>query len=140
MTSDYISSALREFVYQRANGQCEYCLIPDSVTFSPHEIDHIIARKHGGGTDRENLALCCSICNKRKGTDLTSIDPENGQIVVIYHPRQDRWSDHFQLHHGEILPLTATGRATVRLLQLNRTERIFERNLLVEAGELKLPG
>jgi hypothetical protein len=140
MTREYIASSVRDFVYQRAKGQCEYCLIPEEVTFASHEIDHVIARKHGGLTAQENLALSCSICNKRKGTDLTSIDPEHQQIVPIYNPRKDRWSENFQFHNGEILPLTSTGRATVRLLQLNRSERIFERNLLVEAGEIKLPG
>jgi len=37
----YISSELRQLVYQRAQGRCEYCRIPDDDSFKAHEIDHI---------------------------------------------------------------------------------------------------
>ncbi len=136
MSSTYIPSALRRLVYERARGCCEYCLIPEAATFASHEIDHIIAEKHGGSTVAENLALSCALCNKHKGSDLASIDPSTGDIVPLYHPRQDIWSEHFQLQGAELMPLTSRGRVTVRLLQLNRPERIVERQLLIEAGLL----
>lgn len=60
----YISSALRKLVYERANGYCEYCLIPEIATLAIHQIDHIIAEKHGGLTESNNLALSCIFCNK----------------------------------------------------------------------------
>lgn len=44
----YISPTLRRQVEQRANDRCEYCLLPADVTFFPHELDHVIAIKHGG--------------------------------------------------------------------------------------------
>jgi len=56
---------------------------------APHEVDHVIAEKHGGLTEPDNLALSCTLCNKHKGSDLTSIDPETGDIVPLYHPRKD---------------------------------------------------
>ena len=62
MSSTDIPVALRQLVYERANAQCEYCLIPESVVFAPHEIDHIIAEKHGGPTEANNLALSCMLC------------------------------------------------------------------------------
>ena len=52
----YIPVELRRQFYERAKGCCEYCLIPDVATFAPHEIDHIIAEKHGGRT--ENVSYC----------------------------------------------------------------------------------
>ncbi len=64
MSMTYIPVALRRQVYERAKGCCEYCLIPDLAAFSAHEIDHIIAEKHGGLTEAENLALSCTLCNK----------------------------------------------------------------------------
>ena len=115
-------------------GRCEYCLIPETAVFAPHEVDHIISQKHGGATESENLALSCALCNKHKGSDLASLDPDTGQIVPLYHPRRERWSDHFQLHGGQFIPLTSTGRATVRLLQLNSPNQVEERNLLIEVG------
>ena len=123
------SAALRSQVRERAGGKCEYCLIPEVQSLVGHEIDHIVALKHGGQTAMENLALCCTICNKHKGSDLASIDPGTGELQPLFHPRQDRWLDHFDLQHGEIVPLTAAGRATVRLLRLNRPERIQERRM-----------
>lgn len=137
MSMTYIPIALRRQVYERAKGCCEYCLIPDLAAFSAHEIDHIIAEKHGGLTEAENLALSCTLCNKHKGSDLTSIDPETSQIVTLYHPRQDLWHEHFQLKEAEFVPLSAKGRVTIRLLQLNRRDRVEERQLLLQAGMLK---
>ncbi len=86
MSVTYIPAALRNLVYERADGCCEYCLISETVTFAAHQIDHIIAEKHGGQTVEENLALSCALCNKYKGSDLTSIDPETGEIVRLFNP------------------------------------------------------
>ena len=137
MSTTYISVALRKQVYERANGCCEYCLIPDVASFSAHEIDHIIAEKHDGRTESENLALSCTLCNKYKGSDLASIDPETEKIVPLYHPRQNLWHEHFRLSGGEFLPLSPVGRVTIRLLQLNRRDRVEERQLLIQAGILE---
>ncbi len=139
MSKTYISAALRRLVGEHANHGCEYCLMPEIAVLVPHEVDHVIAQKHGGQTDETNLALACTICNKYKGSDLTSIDPSNGEIVRLYQPRHDRWCDHFQLKEGEILPLTAIGRVTVRLLQMNRPERVEERRVLLQANVLIVP-
>ncbi|HEY9848636.1 MAG TPA: HNH endonuclease signature motif containing protein [Leptolyngbyaceae cyanobacterium] len=139
MSRTYISSTLRQLVYDRANGCCEYCLIPEATSFAKHEIDHIIAEKHDGLTEAENLALSCTVCNKHKGSDLTSIDPETSQITPLYNPRRDRWSEHFQLSDGQFIPLTAIGRVTIRLLQLNHPNRVKERQLLIATNLLTLP-
>jgi HNH endonuclease len=96
MSKTYIPAALRRLVYERAKGCCEYCLIPDVATFTTHEIDHIIAEKHSGRTESGNLALSCAACNKYKGSDLASIDPESGAIVALYHPRRNIWSENFR--------------------------------------------
>lgn len=139
MSKSYVSAALRRQVYDRSNGSCEYCWIPELAALISHEVDHVIAEKHGGQTDGDNLALACTSCNKFKGSDLASIDPTNGEIVRLYQPRRDQWQDHFQFQSGEILPLTAIGRVTVRLLQLNRSERVAIRRVLEQAGVLQIP-
>ncbi len=131
MSKTYIRVHLRELVYQRAKGDCEYCLVPEKASFALHQIDHIIAEKHGGKTCADNLALACIICNKHKGSDIASIDPDTLKITSLYHPRKEIWSEHFKLEQsGHILALTATGRVTLKLLQLNLPERISERYLL----------
>ena len=139
MSKTYISVALRRFVRDRASQSCEYCLIPEIAVLVPHEVDHVIAEKHGGQTEENNLALACTICNKYKGSDLASIDPDNGEIVRLYRPHHDDWCDHFQIDAGEMVPLTSIGRVTVRLLQMNRPERVAERTLLAQANLLTVP-
>lgn len=59
--SRYIPVALRRSVYDRANGCCEYCFTPEFAAFASHEVDHIIAEKHGGLTQEDNLVLSCSL-------------------------------------------------------------------------------
>ncbi len=125
-----IEATLRELVRLRAGGLCEYCRISERFTLAEHEIDHVIAVKHGGLTVVENLALCCTVCNRFKGSDIASIDPETGQLTPLFHPRFDRWDDHYRFSDGEILALSASGRVTVRLLRMNRPARIGERRLL----------
>ncbi|MEA5569230.1 HNH endonuclease signature motif containing protein [Anabaena sp. UHCC 0399] len=98
MSLSYIPVALRRLVEERANYKCEYCLLPTKVAFFPHEIDHIIAEKHGGKTDAENLALTCWRCNRHKGTDLGSFDPQTGAFSFLYNPRSQQWSKHFSKH------------------------------------------
>lgn len=78
--SGYIPAALRRLIHQRAEGRCEYCGMPEAFSFAPHQIDHIIAEKHGGPTEADNLAHCCTLCNLHKGSDVAGVDPETGQI------------------------------------------------------------
>ena len=130
MSRTYIPAALRRQVEERANNRCEYCLVPNSVSFFPHEIDHVIPEKHGGKTDADNLALTCWRCNRHKGTDLGSYDPETGEFSFLFNPRKQKWSEHFVDENTTIHGLTPEGRTTVKLLQLNNDERLGERKRL----------
>jgi hypothetical protein len=107
---------------------------PKHSAFSSHQVDHIVSEKHGGATTADNLALSCVLCNRRKGSDLASIDPATGQLAALFHPRRQAWSDHFALASASIMPVTPEGRATVALLQLNDPARIEERMELIRAG------
>jgi hypothetical protein len=113
----HVPSALRRLTRERAGGACEYCLLPEAMALAPHEPDHVVAQKHGGTTDAANLALSCALCNKHKGSDIASIDPETGEMVPLFNPRIQCWREHFQLVAAQILPVTPIGRATVRLLK-----------------------
>ena len=79
MSKTYISASLRHIVFERADGNCEYCLIPDALALASHQVDHVISEKHGGETVSENLALSCSFCNQAKGSDVGSI----GGILLV---------------------------------------------------------
>ncbi len=59
-----------------------------------------------------------------KGPNLSSIDPETGNKVELFNPRQDEWSNHFAFSGGLIVGLTPVGRATARLLNRNDSRRV----------------
>ena len=134
MSRTYISAALRQVIFTRADGRCEYCLYPQAAAFLAFQTEHIVAEKHGGATTADNLALACPLCNRYKGSDLGSLDPETGQLTPFFNPRTQAWHDHFGFDGAKIIPRSAEGRVTVAILQLNHPDRVQERRLLMQAG------
>jgi len=132
--SSAISNDLRELVAGRAEHRCEYCLIHEDDTHFGCQVDHIISVKHGGLTTAENLAYACAFCNRQKGSDIGSIVWETGELTRFYNPRTDSWTDHFQLDGVLIRPLTRIGEVTVRILGFNDSDRLLERQELVDLG------
>lgn len=130
MSVTYVPAALRKLISTRANGCCEYCLVSEEISFATHQVDHIIAEKHGGLTVESNLALSCTICNKRKGSDIASIDDETGLVTPLFNPRAQVWREHFEIEKHQFVGLTPEGRATIKLLQLNSRARVEERKIL----------
>ena len=128
------SEEIRRLVVLRAGNRCEYCRTHQDDAIATHQIDHVIAEKHGGATTLENLALSCMLCNLRKGSDSSSVDPVSGAIVPLFNPRTQSWSDHFGIESVRIVGLTLVGRTTVEFLQLNSYERISERRELTLSG------
>ena len=127
---------LRRLVTSRAGNRCEYCgLRQEHAPFTPFHIEHAIARQHGGGDDLSNLALACHHCNLHKGPNLTGIDPRTREVVPLFHPRKDRWKEHFELDSAEIRGLTTRGRATVQVLNMNSEDRLVLRMELRKRGE-----
>ena len=131
-----VSGTLKKQVTDRAQGCCEYC--KSQIRFSPNsfEIDHIIPISRGGMNQLENMALACPQCNGHKADKIEAVDPVSEQIVPLFHPRQMDWKEHFcwsddTLH---IMETTATGRATVALLQTNRETVVNLRSVLQELG------
>lgn len=130
----YVSASLRRFVAKRAGHRCEYCLLPEWAAIHRHEPDHIIAIQHGGTSEEANLALACMRCNRYKGSNLASIDSITKEIVRLFNPRTDVWTEHFELRGAEISPLTSIGRVTVKFLRFNDENRLRERELLIKKG------
>ena len=127
MTDRRPESPLKRAVRGRAGDRCEYCLIPQSADAATHHLEHVIAKKHGGGDGAGNVAQSCEPCNAAKGPDLCSVDPATGKVVRLFDPRRQSWHDHFALLAGEIAGRTACGRATVRVLRVNVDRRVVLR-------------
>jgi hypothetical protein len=128
-----LTSRLRE-VWHRAEGRCEYCRIPSVEYRLPFQVDHIIARKHGGSDEVANLALACLHCNRHKGPNIAGRDPEKGEIRPLYNPREDVWREHFRLDGAVLVGLTGIGRATVQVLAMNEPEFLAVRKALIKEG------
>ena len=130
-----ISAALRQKIIQRANNNCEYCLVPEAFLATVFHIDHIRSVKHGGKTVFENLALACPHCIQNKGTDVgTFIDDNDEHLVRLFNPRKDVWAEHFEIYEGAILSKSKIGEATIKILDFNEVERIIFRKELLAAG------
>lgn len=132
--SRYVSQAHRNVIASNAYFICEYCLIHQDDSYFSHQIDHIISLKHGGDSNLNNLAYSCITCNRNKGSDIGSILVNPEVFVRLYHPRRDRWIDHFQLNNTWIEGLTDIGTATIQVLAFNHIDRVLERQLLKESG------
>ncbi len=102
-------------------------MLPAGLAFFPHEVDHVIAEKHGGITEANNLAYTCWRCNRHKGSALGSFDPQTGNFCFLFNPRQQSWVEHFIIENFNIIGLTPEGRTTAKLLQFNSDEKIAER-------------
>jgi hypothetical protein len=141
VSAEYVSTELRRLVKSRADSLCEYCLLHADDTFFGCEVDHIVSIKHGGSTREENLAYACLFCNRNKGSDIASIVPGTDERVRFFNPRVDRWPDHFRLDADgvTIVPLTPIGEATSRILGFNSSERLLEREALLQAGRYPTP-
>jgi hypothetical protein len=141
-----ISEIIGAQVRSAAGEKCEYCRTSSRVTGIPLVIDHVIPISAGGGNERENLAAACYRCNEFKGAKTHGNDPVTGEIVPLFNPYRQRWSEHFIWGNGERIPkherlsecgeesthivgVTPTGRATVIALRLNN-EYVVEARML----------
>jgi hypothetical protein len=125
---------LAALVRDRAHGRCEYCGIPEQFDRPGFEIEHIVARQHGGLTVAGNLAWACFSCNKRKGPNLSGIDSSTGAVAPLFHPRRHKWSRHFQWRGATIVGRSPTGRATIAVLGMNLPLRVRVRAELIDEG------
>jgi hypothetical protein len=115
-------------VIRRAGERCEYCRMHQSLQGATFHIEHITPRAAGGSDELDNLGLACPSCNLSKSDRRTATDPDTGQDLPLFHPRTDRWADHFDWAGTELVGRTPTGRALVAAFALNsgRRRRIRE--------------
>lgn len=128
-----MDDSLKQFVRKRANDCCEYCHLREQDSGRlPFHVDHVRSIQHRGLGTEENLCYSCSQCNLLKGPNLSSYDPLTNVLVRLFHPRQDRWEEHFRCEGAIIVGITAMGRATVELLQMNSAKRVQLRRILMD--------
>jgi hypothetical protein len=129
----YVESRVRA----AARNRCGYCLSPQRLVMARLEIEHIVPLSQGGSDAESNLWLACPLCNRYKGDKTTAIDPETGEVVPLFNPRAQVWSEHFRWSEDglRIIGLTPIGRATVATLHLSDDPDALEvRSYWVLAG------
>ncbi|MBV9123487.1 MAG: HNH endonuclease [Planctomycetes bacterium] len=130
-----MDAALRQAVRRRARLCCEYCQLPEAqAPVTPFQVEHIIAKQHGGNDSFGNLALACHRCNLCKGPNLSGRDPKTRKIVRLFHPRRMKWVKHFRWEGPHLIGRSPVGRATIAVLEINDEDRVALREALIEEG------
>ncbi len=134
--SAYLPVELRQLLLEADDHRCAYCQTGEFNSGYPTVVDHIIPLSKGGPTSFENLCFACHRCNQFKGAITEMEDLLTGEIVPLFHPRQQRWKEHFAWDAASIriLGLTAIGRVTVIALRLNNEVIVNARQNWVSAG------
>ncbi len=115
-------------VQERAGDRCEYCRMHQALQGGTFHLEHIIPDARGGPSTLDNLAWSCPGCNLRKSDRIEAHDPDSGASVPLFHPRSDKWSEHFRWEGYLLVGKTPVGRATVAALELNHPRRLLIRH------------
>lgn len=124
--------AIKNHVFSRADGCCEYCQTCQINIGQAMHVEHI---DPNGGDGLDNLCLACPSCNLSKAAATTAVDPQSDHIVTLFNPRLHEWDEHFEWSeaYSHIQGLTAVGRATVVRLKMNRPRMVLTRQRWVQA-------
>lgn len=134
---DVANPDVRLVVQARARDACEYCLMSARTQY---HIDHIIPivrwqsylegmlhqqplSSDGVADHIDNFSWSCSHCNTSKGD--RALGRDGNHVYRLFHPRRDMLNEHFIFAEGYFLisGVTEVGRATERVLGLNRPQR-----------------
>ncbi len=137
MAKSHISTPLKKIVINRSGGFCEYCQCPSEFATEPFSIEHIVPRSKSGSDDLTNLAYACIGCNVYKSDKIVFLDVVSLQLSPLFNPITMNWNDHFIWDKSltSIIGKTATGRATVEAVKLNRKPLKNLRRALLAVGE-----
>jgi hypothetical protein len=132
-----IPRKLRAEVRRRAGRCCEYCRMPELAVYASFHCDHFRPKADRGETIISNLVWACPLCNEAKRERRMATDPRTKLFAPLFNPRVDNWEEHFAWGKDKLMirGRTAKGRATVKLLGMNRTVAKHLRFLLILSEE-----
>ena len=135
-TKPYIPESIRQRVREYFGFRCSYCLAAQRYVLSKLEVEHIIAHSRGGSSEEWNLCLACRLCNRFKSDQIEAVDPVEGELVSLFNPRTQVWSEHFRWSQDgtRIIGVTPVGRATIEAMQLNNEIALEVRRNWVKVG------
>ena len=134
------TDAYRTLVTARAGGACEYCRLIEAAGGVTFHIKHILPLSQEGDTVISNFAFSCPGCNLAKGGRTIGRDHQ-GTTTRIFNPRAIEpsrvgWHLNFELDRktGVIAARSSVGEATLDILNMNDSSRVFARKLQIQAG------
>ena len=82
------------------------------------------------------MARAAALRQIAEGPRQDAPDPHDGQIVPLYHPRQQHWREHFAWRNDGVTVsgLTPSGRATIDVLRLNNDWLVQARRIWTLIG------
>lgn len=120
MSRSAIPRTLRNAVFERDRGRCQYCGLSQFGHGATFHINHVTPKSKGGATTIENLVLQCPHCSLHKADRVTAVDPASGTELPLLHPLRDVWAKHIRVgQDGSCTGMSAIGRATVSTLCMN---------------------
>ncbi|MGA2133444.1 MAG: hypothetical protein ABSH50_14215 [Bryobacteraceae bacterium] len=66
--------------------------------------------------------------------NIAGIEPNAGQTIRLFHPRQDDWKKHFRWEEAHLVGRKAIGRATIQVLSVNAEDLLLIRIALRQEG------
>lgn len=60
---------------------------------------------------------------------MAGLDPLAGTLTPLFHPRRDVWDEHFEYLGPHLIGLTAIGRTTIAVLNINDPIRVEMRTM-----------
>ena len=135
--SVYVPAALRRRIAEHFERCCAYCRTAERLTVAIFEFEHILPRAAGGETVFDNICFCCPTCNRYKADRTSATDPDSLDEVALFHPHRNAWHEHFAWNDDAtaLKGLTATGRATITALKMNRRQIVRVRRMWTTLGE-----
>jgi hypothetical protein len=131
-----ISRQRKKEVRERAGDCCEYCHFARNVAGISFHVDHVLAIKHGGSNDTDNLCFACYPCNSYKGSNIAAADLMTKRASFLFNPREHEWEKHFEIMpDARIVGRSPEGRTTVNVLRMNDEQRLQMRQMAIELGE-----
>lgn len=129
-------AALYHLIAERDRHRRAYCLTTEENCGLQMHVDHIIPEAAGGMSTADNLCLACFSCNIHKAAQQSGTDPATGDVVSLFHPLCQKWTEHFAWNDADsqIIGLTPCGRATVVALHMNNPIMVRARRRWVAAG------
>jgi hypothetical protein len=85
---------------------------------------------------RTSVLPAVVVTNSKAASTTRAPDPLTGEVVVLFHPRQQQWAGHFQWDETgiQLIGLTAIGRATIVALNMNNSVIVDARRRWVSVG------